>query len=369
MFSPVLWSLYLLTAVFCLINYLRDPLEWNLILWPFLYLFLIVFIWMRPFDAGIDLNKFRIGHRNIYVYFMYLMIVCGIISIYYSFGISWSNYVLNSWADAYAEGADTASAANIFDWLAKNINSYGSIPLSIIAFYYISRTNYSYCKKLAVVSLIIVFVAVFLDTAMKAGRGATLAALAQVFSGSLLFFKDFSKKQKRTFLITLLLGVSIYMLYNFLIAEARYGLSYEGGGKESMTYYMGHSMLTFDYGIADSIKKYCWGDLLFKLHENMYSIGYDGVLGTHFDKKFFTYVGSLYLDFGPWITLLISLAVSSIFIYKRKVRDIADAFILCFYFRFIFMGIFVYGRGYYILWLVAIIEFFFLKFLVKQKVL
>lgn len=367
LFGLVLWSAYLLTAVMCLINYNRDPSEWQLSLFPFLYLFLIVFIWICPFN-GISFGSLRMGHSKIYIAFIYIMIVCGIINIYYSFGVSWTNYLTDSWADAYAGGEEAANAVNLLDWLAKNINSYGSIPLSIICFYYLSRENSKY-NTLCITALLIVFVAVFLETAMTAGRGATLAAIAQLFSGSPFFFDAFSKKQKKTFIIVLLVGGSVYLAYNFLIAEARYGLSYEGGGEESMIYYMGHSMLTFDYGIADTIKKYAWGDFIFHLHSNLYNAGFDTVLGTHAMKRFTTYVGSLYFDFGPWVTLIISIVISSIMMQKRKVRDIADAFIICFYFRFLFMGVFVYGRGYYILWLMAGIEYFLLKFLVKQNVL
>ena len=367
--GTILWTGYAITALFCLINYLRDPSEWKIILWPLLYLVLIVYVWIRPLDNKTDFSGFRMKHSKIYIDFIYVMIICGAINIYYSFGVSWTNYLADSWADVYAEGADTANAANIIDWLAKNINSYGSIPLSIICFYYLTHSEKSYYKRLSVVALVIVFVAVFLETAMKAGRGATLAALVQVMSGSLVFYKTFTKKQKKSFVLVGLFGVGVYLFYNYLVANARYGMSYAGGGEESMIYYMGHSMLTFDYGIADSINKFGWGDYMFKLHQNLYTLGLDPVFGTHALNRFTTFVGSLYFDYGPYVTLLISIAISSIFMCKRKVRNIADAFIICFYFRFVFMGMFVYGRGYYILWLIAFLEYLLLKILVKSKVI
>ena len=67
------------------------------------------------------------------------------------------------------------------------------------------------------------------------------------------------------------------------------------------------------------------------------------------------------MDFGPIGTLLIAIVVSAIFSRKIYIKDLADAYIMCFYFQFIMDGVFVYGRGYYFKWLVAIIIYIILK--------
>ena len=67
--------------------------------------------------------------------------------------------------------------------------------------------------------------------------------------------------------------------------------------------------------------------------------GLDSILGTHVGTAFCTFIGNLYMDFGPIGTLLIAIVVSAIFSRKIYIKDLADAYIMCFYFQFIMDGV------------------------------
>ena len=122
-------------------------------------------------------------------------------------------------------------------------------------------------------------------------------------------------------------------------------------------------MLTFAYGLTDTIREFLWGDYLLG-KEEILKVGIDNLLGTHFDTKFFTYVGALYLDFGPFFTLIIAvifpLIMSLIFQFKKNV-DMADLMIYVYYLTFLINGVFVVGIGYYIGWIMIFIIYFIFK--------
>ena len=74
------------------------------------------------------------------------------------------------------------------------------------------------------------------------------------------------------------------------------------------------------------------------------------------------------MDFGPINGTLFDCNCSKCYFFHEKIyiKDLADAYIMCFYFQFIMDGVFVYGRGYYFKWLVAIIIYIILK---KNKII
>jgi oligosaccharide repeat unit polymerase len=149
-----------------------------------------------------------------------------------------------------------------------------------------------------------------------------------------------------------------FFLYSIAVTVSRFGDNAKGS---SLLSYFGHSMLTFNYGLADSIHTYMNGEYFFswffdKLGLTQYGGVEHSVLGTHFGTAFYTFVGAWYLDFGPLGTFIIAIIfpfiISLCFRYKKSV-DIADIYMFLFYMDYLVMGVFVIGRGNALVWLMA----------------
>ena len=132
-----------------------------------------------------------------------------------------------------------------------------------------------------------------------------------------------------------------------------------------MMYYLGHSMLTFNYGVMDTIQNYANGAYMFDCSSLK-----DIRFGTHFGTNFITFVGVLYLDFGLVGTVLVAIIFCSYFckIGRRRYLDIPDIYLLLTYSMLIFNGVFVLGRGYGIQLLEAWIIYFLLKFIQRATI-
>ena len=129
----------------------------------------------------------------------------------------------------------------------------------------------------------------------------------------------------------------VFIVYLIIIAFSRFssvGSTYGGDVNASLIYYSGHSMLTFDDGIADSIKRYLWGDF-FIGSESIQGKDVDSMLGTHFGSRFFTYIGGFYLDFGP------------IFTYQMRILFAFSMYL--FLWEYLYMDVAMDCLGYYVL--------------------
>ncbi len=99
-------------------------------------------------------------------------------------------------------------------------------------------------------------------------------------------------------------------------------------------------MLTFDYGLTDTIDTYGKGAYTFRRFVNYVVHDLDWTLGTHFGTSFFTFVGSLYIDFGPLGTMIAVtlLAISVRVLIRKHNLDLADMFIYLFYISTVLNG-------------------------------
>lgn len=360
-FTFVLFMAYGLVAIFGAIYYNMTPYRWHITMLPLMYLYMIFMISSAPlYRKPISVDNFCIPHRKLFTLFLWVMLVACIVSIYYSWSNALNVAAEEAWGEVYAD-EDKQSYVNLLDRLAKNIIGYGRIIASVLIFHNLARGT-SKEKKLSVCLLILLIIAVILNSSARAARGMMLSSIISVMSGFFLFQSLYSKKLLRSLLLFGVGLIVIFFLYSYTIAQVRFGVagSYYDP-TESIYAYLGQPMLIFDYGIMDSIHTYMHGDFLFGTNPAKYYGGLDSVLGTHFGSGFFTYVGALYLDFGPLGTLIIASIIAFLMRNKCRVKDLADAFIVCYYFSFILNGVFVYGRGYYFPIMMAIITYIILK--------
>ncbi|MDC0371987.1 hypothetical protein OAM48_05240, partial [Flavobacteriaceae bacterium] len=146
-------------------------------------------------------------------------------------------------------------------------------------------------------------------------------------------------------------------IYVTAVTVSRFGTD----NQSSLLYYISHSFMTFNYGVFDTIVNFADGKYFFNFFFDNPEINYR-YLGTHFETKFMTFIGTLYIDFGPIGTFLISLIAPTFFILKKqKLIYFSDLYLHIVYFNYLVSGVFVIGSGNVLSWIIALLILFTLK--------
>ncbi|WP_304343808.1 oligosaccharide repeat unit polymerase [Chryseobacterium koreense] len=358
----ILLATYCLVALACVSQYMSAPLDWQGIsLIPLLFLFGVNLLFFRPYLVNNNLitDKIQIKMSPVYFIFIYIYIILGGVVVFYGYDKMAETILRNDWnavrQDVYS--GDNVIYENQLERFAKIFTGFLQ-PMAILFFFYLLSEAFVKKHILTIVSLMLaVLIPSFLTIVSVASRGMIVLLIVQFLVSYFVFKKNISKKTNRIIKFGSLFFLAIFVIYSMSVTQSRFGES-EGGGisgdaEDSLLFYFGHSMLTFADGIADSIKSFLWGDYLFG-KEEILKVGIDNLVGTHFDTKFFTYVGALYLDFGPFFTFIIAIIfpflMALIFRYKKKL-DMADLMIYVYYLTFLINGVFVVGIGYYVGWM------------------
>lgn len=361
----LLLSVYTLTSVFCVLYLSTDETNWNLNLWSFVYLFIVIVLFLRPFllSKRIVLNDNLVVFRSFFKYFIILYFVCSLIDIYFNFSNFRDNIINGNWAelrrDLYA--GEIKMYSNQLERLAKIFIQYLN-PLAIIIFF-ICIINYKIKKVWLLLLLFAIILPNFMTAANTASRGLVFALGLGFLSAFVMFYSFFSKKTKKNIILSFLLFGVIFAIYSISVTTSRFG---DGNESSSLLFYFGHSMLTFNFGLTDTIQYFGNGKFFFDLlviKLKYAPINLD-LLGTHLGTKFFTFVGSLYIDFGPTGTFILAILVPIFFSYKLKSSiGLADLFIIYVYINYLLMGVFVIGRGNFLSWFISFFIYKILKIL------
>lgn len=361
----VLIFLYTMTAVMCSLYLIGNESNWVLSLWSFIYLYVIIMLFIRPFffDFQIVSSKIQINNIIFLKYFIWFYVLCSFIDVYYGFLSAKENLLNSQWDELRRElyAGDIKLYNNQFERIARIIVQYFK-PLAILVFFIslYSKITSRFWVLLFFISIVITSFSLAVNTA---SRGLLVALAASFICGYILFKNKLSKSAKRFVYTSGAVSFAIILIYSISVTNARFG---DGNESSSLLYYFGHSMLVFNYGITDSIQTFGNGAFFFDWFNKLLELDLINIerLGTHFGTQFFTFVGSLYIDFGPNGTFLIAIIIPFFFIQilKRKVIGLAELFIVFVYVNYLFMGVFVIGRGNFLAWLIAIFIYKFLKF-------
>lgn len=364
----ILLSTFAAIAVVCVINYSMSPNEWQLQLWSFIYLFVICLLFFRPyfFDSELVSQKLLVTNKQALIYVANFYIICSGIAIYYLLPQAVENVQSGEWSvlrnELYQEGIQLYSGQ--VERISMIMSGYLR-PLAIVLLFYFFTLPKKRTAWLFILAISITL-PIFLTAINTASRGLLVNFAITSFLGYIIFKRKISKTIRRIVGVFAGILLAVFLVYSLAVTISRFGADDQGS---SLISYFGHSMLTFNYGIADSIHTYLNGEHFFGwFYDKLGMAKYGGIdhlkLGTHFGTAFFTFVGAWYLDFGPigtfFIALFLPMVMAGIFRYKR-VLDIADVYIYLFYLDYLIMGVFVYGRGYGLGWFIAFIVYGFLK--------
>ena len=360
---------YMVVAVFCYLNYTSDPRLWHLSLLPFLYLFVVVVILFSPFlSKRVRVTENPIGNKNEHLYktitWGYIIISLYSCTVYLPQVIE---IIRNpNWLELYEEAHEDVDTS-IFVKFANVFFHIRYLGLVLLFSYLAKKRNHPLFLIVLGVSAILPVVLVTMKNASRGGFVSLFMSLIVVY---LLFKDQLSGKLKKRLKIITLTVLPASVLYLSVVTVARFENNpYIESAGNTVLDYLGHSMLTFAYGIFDSISRFSGGGFMFDAGPiAKMSSPFDPFYGTHFGSSFFTIVGALYLDFGPIFTILIALIISRFMLgISRRNLDVADVFILLTYAMTLFNGVFVLGRGYGIQWIETLFIYFMLKIAQRIK--
>lgn len=334
-------AFYLIVAICCIFEYIAEPHRWELTAWPFVYLFIANLILFLPLFSSSDKIAAKV-YYNRSINIPGLQIFCGIYIIFALitticyFPLAWDSLQSGAWAsirDSTYEEEFHLFQNPILNIIA-NLSTHFTIAVIVIYFFLLTQPRIS--KAFKTTLLISTITPMALTALVIAARGHIFTLLFNFLLGFLCFRQYIPKRTKRTLLVWVIVFGGILGLYTIAVTIARFGQESDS----SLLYYFGHSMLTFDYGLTDTIDTYGKGAYTFRRFVNYVVHDLDWTLGTHFGTSFFTFVGSLYIDFGPLGTMIAVtlLAISVRVLIRKHNLDLADMFIYLFYISTVLNG-------------------------------
>jgi len=355
----VLFLGYTAVSISCVFNYQSDPNSWSLQLWPFIYLFIIIMLFFRPLFFDSDTLYIRLHVRNLWLLklFAIIYVITALIATYFSIDETSENIQSGAWAVLRNElySGDVQLYSNQFERLAKIFTGYLSPMATVLLFYFLTR------KNVKIIWLIILALAIitpiFITAINTASRGIILNFAASLVLCYIIFRRDISKEVKKIIFVFSVTLFALFLIYSFAVTLSRFGQDDQGS---SLLSYFGHSMLVFNFGLADSIKIFSNGKYFFDWFLPLLNINPVNLsaLGAHFGTGFYTFVGAWYIDFGPIGTFIIAIIFPILIGNRLKFKsqiDIADIYLFLYYANYLFKGVFVIGLGDSLSWLMTFI--------------
>lgn len=346
-------SLWTFVAVCNFFLFLTVPNEYHLQLWPFLYLFGAFLLFNRLFfkrrKEVLNVTEFTSGQNMVIDYVCYFYIFCLIINLLnadYSLSSLSLSSVQENAADSYMEyhAADKWHSKTLLERITMNYAVWFFNVAIIGAFQWIAQGKSR--KGLALLGLLII------DQGLKsisiASRGSLFFVVLLFVAVYLIYKESIPKTARKSLKQLALIAGGILTLYMLAITISRFGQMDEGGS-DSLFEYFGHSMLTFNYGVADCLNQTFMGARTFRniigIDED-FLFDADSMLGTHFGSGFTTTIGMLCLDFGFWGTLVLGLVLPWILLRMIKLdNSIGGVYVYVFFFHRMMNGVFVNGSG------------------------
>lgn len=368
-------GVYALTALLCCYCYKNGLIlnSWSFNLSGFVYLFVAVFIMVKPVlnkKPNYIYNRLSIASNeksfNLLKYLSYLYVLLSCVSVYYSSSEMLAGIGSDVWNDIYMDSDKYEDVyVNTLDGIAKRFTDYFRPVVLMYCFY--SMTN----NKINIFSNYCILFATILSglaiSMMTASRGNIVNVIFLVVICYLIFRTGIPSKIKKHIRLVAIIAIVTISIFLFAVTQSRFG----DAAIDSIVYYMGHSMLAFDYGVYPCMEKYCSGTYLFSYFTELLNIDPIPHKGMRlYTGEFVTIVGVFFKDFGPILTLIILLVLSSL-INKLLVGneiDFADVYMYIFYISRVSYGITTVGSSEGFLWAVSLLIYIFLKFLFRLKI-
>ena len=359
-----LLACYTIVAFFCIINFNADPARWRLTDngWYFLYLYIAVMMLLWPFLMNAYETRAKIEtDASLYKTVAWVYIILAAFACVVYFPVAYDAIVNPQWTDLYEEAHEVQERS----LLIRMANLFFHLRYLGVTLLFFFMTKKGQSKLFKILLWVMALLPLLLVTISHASRGGFIEIFVAFLMSYLIFRNSLPKGVIKLLRVFVMVAVPLAVVYISAVTIARFEDSpFANSAEDSVIYYLGLSMLTFVYGVADSINKYAWGDY-------MLTSGFSPELatnGTHFGASFTTIVGSLYLDFGPIVSILLILLFNMFWkkLSKRTI-GIPEAFMLITWGQTLFRGVFVLGRTWGIQLIEALIIYVLLRWLQKRR--
>ena len=344
-------SAYTLTSLCCAAYLYTSPKEFeNLMLYPFIYLFIVLLIFIAPFKRiDIKLDTINIHNTCMTKALTWVVIIAGIFSLYFTIGEALETIRSGEWGalrqQLYNDEESIELYHSFFEKIVKNIVGYMHSFIVVILAYHMSRSKIN--KTIVTLLLIVWLLNGFFDSMLVASRGMVAGMLLEFLLVLSLFKRVISKKIMKTIPVLAFFFLIPVISYLVAVSVSRFG---EEDAGSSVFYYLGHSMLTFNADMMVTMHDYAGGKYFCKYFLDMFGMDSDFnlvALGYKGGSSFYTFIGSFYIDFGPIGTFLIAVTVSVFLltISQKKRYNLSDLMIIVYFANYILCGVFVIGKG------------------------
>lgn len=361
--------LYTLTAIMCFVFACRSPKTYpNVDLLPFLYLFFTLLIFLLPVSRMSNTtHSIVVKNEAIFNYFAFVYILLAIFDCVTSFAHIEELVRAGMWNELRDQTYTDAESVLLYDnqhqRIAKNLLGYFKPLILPLTLFQLTKPK---VNKLLLVGLILsIVVPSFIAAAADASRGMIVNVIVQL-TISYLIFRPYIPQQRKKYIYYGGIVIAVFFaLYLISVTVSRFGNEEAG---DSLYFYFGHSMLAFNDGVFGEMKYYGWGRKFFDYFFDLFGgdSSFDSTkAGCTCGGAFVTFIGSLYMDFGPIGTIIVGLLATKLLMPFFKKRDLllSDTVIIIYYTSTIANGIFVSPRGRALSWVMV-----FLVYLITKKI-
>lgn len=337
---------------------------------PFIYLYVVLLLFIRPYIRANKniVNNVIVPNQRKLKLIANLFIISAVVSTYVLLPLAIKNIGSGEWNEIrnelYAE-ENTMPYENFFEHIMMIYNQYFRLISILIFFYFITTQKQG--KLFLIFLALSIVVPTFLVSINIASRGMIINLSMELLAGFILFSNGISSKIKKKIYLFAFIFIAVFLVYSMAVTDSRFGdeTGYEYSANFSLLDYFGQPMLVFNDAIA-SMHDYANGKYFFKFIFDLFSIDSDinqHQLGGNWGVSFFTFIGALYIDFGPFGTFFLALILP--YYINRNINGRAIYFenIYLYYFFYIFFleGVFVTGYSSIIGLMFTFVIYLFLK--------
>lgn len=341
--------------------------QYDMSIFRLFYLFAIVMICLKPYRGiQFDCNNTNIIENEYITLLSYFYMACGILCIYYTLPKAIMLQTVGDWGSLRNELYAGESSVTLYDSqlerLIKNCYSYLSPFGSIITFYQLTKPKIN--KILTLLLFGIWFVNAYASATLVASRGMIMMLAMKVIVLYFIFKNIIPDSRKKYLAIIAVIVAVLFGIYTMAVTESRFG----DESNDSLLMYFGHSMYAFNDGIMRTMHDYAEGRYQFGWLYRAFGLNSDfnwQALGCTHGTAFMTFVGNLYVDFGPIVTPLVAILMSLLVsqFTRKTIFELSDLVVISFTATWFAEGIFVFAGDQSLQWLMVLFVYYIIKHL------
>jgi oligosaccharide repeat unit polymerase len=332
----------------------------DLSLLGFIFPFIIILLFLAPLSSiKTSISENIIIRDDRFVNFMtYYFIIASLISMIILLPKAINVISTGEWAllrnNYYDEGIKVYN--NQVERIALISMGYLHLFGTIIFFYFLINKKHN-ALFLVILGLCLV-VPTFLGATLNAARGDLINLIFEIIICYIFFRNSIPENIKKILKIVSVVMLIFIITYLIAVTLSRFG---DTESNSSLVEYFGMPLLVLNHGISHE-NEFLYGGYFFYpffgFHPENLSF-----LGSHFNYAFFTFVGALYIDWGPIGTMLIALTIP-LFIRTRVSSKmyLEDIYLVVSYSFYLARGMFVIGHNEIYTLLGYILVYLILKF-------